>query len=164
MGSDLQPLWGRSFMDRLLEYRSVHYANLNGFSWQFQLVLCIKNIPRLCILKWVFMGVLWTHLLEYQSAYHANLNGFSWQFKLVLSIKYNGVLCYMAFHLVLWTHLLEYQNVHHAKLNGFLWKFIFWFWASRITECIVCKFKWVLKHQAYQSVYCTNLNGFSWQL
>ena len=43
------------------EYRSVHYANLNGLSWQFQLVLSITNIRMLC-----------THLLEYQSVHLAN--------------------------------------------------------------------------------------------
>ena len=40
------------------EYRSVHYANLNGFSWQFQLVLSITNIRMLCKFIWVFMVVL----------------------------------------------------------------------------------------------------------
>ena len=69
------------------EYRSVYYANLNGFSWQFQLVLSIKNIGVLCKFIWVFMLVLGTHLLEYKSVHLANVNGYSWQFEFVLSIK-----------------------------------------------------------------------------
>ena len=78
----------------------VCYANLNGFSWHFQLVLSIKNIGVLCKFIWVFMLVLGTHLLEYQSVYLANLNGFSWQFELVFGHQ-------------------EYRSVYYANLNGF---------------------------------------------
>ena len=47
--------------------QSVCYATLNGFSWQFQLILSITNIRVLCKFIWVFMVILWTCLLEYQS-------------------------------------------------------------------------------------------------
>ena len=40
------------------EYRSVYYANLNGFSWKFQLALSIANIRVLCKFRWIFIVVL----------------------------------------------------------------------------------------------------------
>ena len=77
MGFEHQPLRGKiNFMDTFTRISEHIFCKLNGFSWQFHLVLSIKNVGVMFISIWVFMVVLWTHLLEYRSEYHANLNWF----------------------------------------------------------------------------------------
>ena len=82
------------------------------------------------------------------------------------------ILCKVNWVFITFSIGFEHQEYHVHRCMGFLHSFMGIF--TEIPKCILCKFKqfsWQLnlailiaiEHQEYRSVYCANLNGFSWQ-